>query len=274
MYTVTVKIPRIVGIKAGSSIFFDESCFGTVADLIVSLTEGVGKIFFVVSALKGQTDVAIQEIAGEYANALNDGLLGHANVINRQYNTTDIAARLVAPENYSVRRLTEALIERGIKTIGLQHGPVYPLLGIDDGNFLYATPDIEKSRRVIPEYDARVVVVPGFGVRNIRGQVMCTGRGSSDLTLAHLGAVFDLDEIVYWKDTKGYLRNPKKPEEGIYESIAREQVEEEGAKVLERRVLKTFAPPIRITGQGMLSGGTKILPYETKAEPLYEAAAK
>lgn len=255
-----MTINTIVGIKAGSSIFENEHCFGSVADLIVPLTEQADQIFFVVSALKGETDRTIEAIAGEDAAALNEALKGNPSPSAR-YNTPDIAAQLVGPEDYSVRQLTAALQARGIHTVGLQHGRDYPLVGVNNSNFLYATPDIAASRRQMPRYDAQVVVVPGFGVRNPRGEIMCTGRGSSDLTLAQLGTIFGLDEIGYWKDTEGYLIDPHDRSKGIYTSISREQVEAEGAKVLERRVLRTYEPVIRITGQGMLRGGTMILPY-------------
>src|SRR3989338_4241146 len=93
---------RIVGIKAGSSIFQREDCFGSVADLLVPLTEQTEQIFFVVSAIKGETDRAIEAIAGEEAAVLNNALKGNSSQASAQYNTTNIAARLVEPEDYSV----------------------------------------------------------------------------------------------------------------------------------------------------------------------------
>lgn len=270
---------RIVGIKAGSSIFQHEDCFGSVADLLVPLTEQAEQIFFVVSAVKGETDRTIEALAAEEAAVLNNALKGNSSPMSARYNTTDIAARLVAPENYSVRQLTAALQARSVRAVGLQHGSEYPLLGVDNNNFLYATPDIDASRRAIPHYDAQVVVVPGFGVRDSHGRVMCTGRGSSDLTLAQLGAVYEMDEILYWKDTGGYWKDPSQPEAGIRDSISREEVIMTGAKVLDTRIFETYAGPVRITASGQLEGGTIIPAYRRemdarRAQPLYEAAAK
>ncbi len=269
---------RIVGIKAGSSIFQREDCFGSVADLLVPLTEQAEQIFFVVSAIKGETDRTIEAIAGEEAPVLNNALKGNPSQASVRYNTTDIAARLVAPEDYSVRQLTAALQARGIRAVGLQHGRDYPLIGVDDENFLYATPDIDTSRRQMPRYDAQIVVVPGFGVRDSHGRVMCTGRGSSDLTLAQLGAVYEMDEILYWKDTGGYWKDPSRPEAGIRNSVSREEVIATGAKVLDTRIFETYTGPVRITASGQLVGGTIIPAYRElgvqRAQPLYEAAAK
>ena len=270
---------RIVGIKAGSSIFQTEDCFDSVADLIVPLTEQADQIFFVVSAVKGETDRTIEEIAVEEAAALNEALQGNPSLASARYNRTDIAARLVAPENHSVRQLTTALQARGIHALGLQHGPEYPLIGVDNGNFLYATPDIAASQRAMPRYNAQVVVVPGFGVRNHRGEIMCTGRGSSDLTLAQLGAVYGMDEILYWKDTGGYWVDPSRPEAGIRASVSRDEVIRAGAKVLDTRIFGTYTGPVRITTSGQLSGGTIIPAYQQRQviartpQPLYEAAA-
>ncbi|MFA6888362.1 MAG: hypothetical protein WC254_02595 [Candidatus Woesearchaeota archaeon] len=256
-----MTLQHIIGIKAGSSIFQNETCFETVADLLVPLVGQATQIYFVVSALKGRTDRTISDIGESEREILNEALQGRMTNAAQKWNNSIVAAQLVTPENYSVRQLTAALQQRGVDAIGIHHGRRYPLIGVDDGNYLYATPDIEASQRQIPRYDAQIVVVPGFGVRNTRGEIMCTGRGSSDLTLAQLGTIVEMHEIVYWKDTAGYLRNPQKPEEGFYDTIAREEVEARGAKVLERRVLRAYEPPIRITGQGMLNGGTIILPY-------------
>ena len=140
----------IVGIKAGSSIFHDESCFDSVADLLVPLTQQADRIFFVVSALKGETDRTIDDIAGADREVLNAALQGNPSPASARYNTTDIATQLVTPEGYSVRQLTAALQARGIHAIGLQHGPTYPLIGIDDNNFLYSTPDLDASQRHMP----------------------------------------------------------------------------------------------------------------------------
>ena len=269
---------RIVGIKAGSSIFQNKDCFDSVADLLVPLTEQAEQIFFVVSAVKGETDRTIEAIAGEEAAVLNNALKGNASQASARYNTTDIAARLVEPEDYSVRQLTAALQARGVRAVGLQHGQEYLLIGVDNNNFLYASPDIDASRRVMPRYDAQIVVVPGFGVRNERGEIMCTGRGSSDLTLAQLGAVYEMDEILYWKDTGGYWKDPSHPEAGIRNSVSREEVISAGAKVLDTRIFETYTGPVRITASGQLAGGT-IIPAcreldVQRAQPLYEAAAK
>ena len=265
----------IAGIKAGSSIFQDASCFDSVAGMIAPLTAQADQIFFVVSALKGETDRTIEEIAGAEFEVLNAALNGHMSPAAEKYNRADVAARLVEPENHSVRQLTAALRRLGIDAIGLQHGPDYPLVGVDNGNYLRAEIDIEESRRLRPRYDAQVVVVPGFGVRD-----RCTGRNSSDWTLAQIGAVYGLPEIVFWKktgegDTAGYLKDPKHPQVGIYNTIPREVVRERGAKVLDTRVLDTFSGPIRITGAGQLTGGTVILPYQQKAveQSIYTSAA-
>lgn len=267
---------RVIGIKAGSSIFLDNSCFDSVADMLVPLTQNECQIFFVVSALKGQTDKTITTIAKREFEALNNALKGNPSHKSARYNTTDIAAHLVAPENYSVLQLTAALQKRGIYAVGLQHGTAYPLIGVDDGNFLYATPDIAASQRQMLHYSEQVVIVPGFGVRDIHGRIMCTGRGSSDLTLAQLGTVYSMDEIVYWKDTGGYLKDPARPEAGIRDFVSREKVIATRAKVLDIRIFETYTGQVRITGSGQLAGGTIIpvsqTPMVCATSCLYETA--
>lgn len=252
---------KTLAIKAGSSIFQDESCFETVADMLIPITEQVDQLFFVVSALKGETDRTIEEIAGEEFDVLNSALKGEIFPA-KKYNTTEIAQQLVAPENYSVRQLTAALQRRDIAARGLQHGREYPLMSAESSNYLYAIPNIRLSQAEMPRYKEQVVVVPGFGLRSPRDEVLCMGRGSSDLTNALIGTAHPgMREIIYWKDTGGYLKDPEKPGEGIYHEIAREQVLLKKAKVLDPRVFTLYEGTIRITSAGMLTGGTVIPPY-------------
>ncbi len=274
---------RIVGIKAGSSIFQDEEAYPKVARLLVPLTRECDQLFFVVSAVKGATDRTIDEIARERAAELgldfertrydfDQALRGNAlPYITQHFNNTQTANRLVTPEGTSVANIVRELTALGIDTVGMEHGPSYPLIGLDDGNFLYATPDITSSRAQRPEYSAQVVVVPGFAVRSPSGEIMCTGRGSSDLTLSQMGEVFDIPDIIYWKDTGGFLVDPSQPELGIYSVMLREQARELGGKVLDLRVydspgriLITKSGKIETDPTNKIDGGTIILrPGET-----------
>ncbi len=250
---------RKIAIKAGSSIFQNETAFEHVADLLVPLAEEA-QVFFVVSALRGETDRTIDSIAGDDRAILNEALNGRMTDYAQQWNNPDIAAQLVRPENYCVRELMQVLQRRGIAVRGLQHGPEYPLLGVDNNHFLYATPDVSASRRIVEAYSERIIVVPGFGVRNKAGQVMCTGRGSSDLTLTQFAELFSIDTVVYWKDSGGVWRYPEHPELGIIPYMTREEARARGnEKILDRRVFD-FQGPIVVTYAGQVKGGTYIAP--------------
>ncbi|HIG96684.1 TPA: hypothetical protein HA249_07435 [Candidatus Woesearchaeota archaeon] len=265
-----------IGIKAGSSVFPNDNAYSSVAQLIAPLTRMFRQIYFVVSAVKGATDRTIDDIAREQGrdgndrNGLDQALRGTPRPYTGVFNTPEVAYRLVQPEMESARRLAGELRARGIDTTVLEHGPTYPLLGVDNHEYLFATPDIEASyelQRQQPEQvqddHTRVVVVPGFGVRNQRGEVMCTGRGSSDLTLVQIAEVYGLPEIVFWKDTGGFWARPNQPRYGIIEgNMSRaEALERRGEKVLDER---TYAFPghIRITEPGKYDCGTRILPPE------------
>lgn len=284
---------NIVGIKAGSSIFQNYECFPAVADMIAALVQPERQIYFVVSAVKEQTNRVITAIAEQEAydeadplvsdstyrsfrQELSDALTGNLRQYTGRFNKSKIAGKLVQPEMVSVEHLVHALRKKGIDAKGIEHGYHYPIIGMNNNEFLYATLDLDASRRSIRKYDASVVVVPGFGLRSERGEIMCTGRNSSDWTLAQFGALCGMGEIVYWKDSEGYLKDPKHPELGVYDTIAREVVKREGAKVLDSRVLDTFTSPIRITGKGQLTGGTVILPYQNAGieEAVQNVAAK
>ncbi len=259
-------IANAIGIKAGSSVFPNEQAYSRVADLLAPLIPEFEQIYFVVSAVKGATDKTIDAIAREHErdrNELDQALRGNPRPYPGIFNTPQIAQRLVQPEMESARRLAGELRARGIDTIVLEHGPNYPLLGRDDQQYLFATPDIETSQTQAQMYTAQVVVVPGFGVRNQHGEVMCTGRGSSDLTLVQIAEVYRLPEIIYWKDTGGFWAVPGQPQRGIIEgNMSRaEALERRGEKVLDERVY-AFPGHIRITAPGRYDGGTRILPPE------------
>ncbi len=258
-----------IGIKAGSSVFATNDSYQDVANLIEPLTHNYDQIFFVVSAVKGETDKTIDAIARRYAtrtgiddtvlrNALDNSLRGERNKYTEIFNNPEVAARLVYPEMKSVDNLVTALHDLDISAVAMEHGRNYPLLGIDNGDFLYATPDIVSSQEQRNEYDANVIVVPGFGVRNNAGDIMCTGRGSSDLTLVQIAQVYDLDRIMYWKDTGGFWRSANGPEDGVYQSMSREEaILRSGEKVLDSRVYE-FEGDIIITLPGRVNGGTLI----------------
>lgn len=264
-------VEEIIGIKAGSSIFQGKDCYERVADLLIPLLKPTRQIYFVVSAEKGATDATIDEIAGEEREILNAALQGRPSEASERWNNSTIAARLVAPENVSVRRLRNAIWGRGFDSLGLQHGSrdiPYPLIGLENHNYLYAEPDLEASKQQ-RSYGNKLIIVPGFGVRTPSGEIMCTGRGSSDLTLAQLGALYGMDEIIFWKDSGGFWIDASRPETGVYSTMTRDLARERGTeKVLDRRVYNIYDGRVRITGAGKLDGGTLILPKE-RSEGLY-----
>ncbi len=271
-----------IGIKAGSSVFASHDSYVSVANMIEPLLEKSNQIYFVVSAVKGETDRTIDAISRRYStrtgiddsilrNALDDSLRGEINQYTEIFNNHEVATRLVHPEMRSVDNLVTALHDLNINAVAMEHGCDYPLLGVNDGNFLYATPDIISSREFRREYDANVIVVPGFGVRTPEGEVMCTGRGSSDLTLVQIAQVYDLNRIIYWKDTGGFWRSPDGPKEGVYQSMSREEaISRSGEKVLDSRVYD-FAGEIQITSPGRISGGTLIEKPLIESEKRYAA---
>ena len=97
---------RSIGIKAGSSVFRDEACYSEVAGMLALLTESYERIFFVVSALEGETDRTIDSIAADFAKRLkadsdvlraelDNALRGNPTPYDGEFNTTDVASRLV-----------------------------------------------------------------------------------------------------------------------------------------------------------------------------------
>lgn len=268
-------VNNIVVIKAGSSVFQNKACFETVADMIVPIVRDVDQVYFVVSALKGETDRTIDRLAREEAEIsrgdtdalrteLNNALQAIPSWYDGRFNKVDIAEQLVQPENYSALQLTGLLQQRGITAKCFQHGPTYPIIGFTNRKYVYATPNrfstYEAMRdlpEVVPEH---VVVIPGFGVRDILGNIMCTGRGSSDMTALIVAEMLRLQEVIYWKDSGGIWRDPSHPEQGILTVMNREEAKARRTeKVLDERVYNSNLG-IRVTMPGQITGGTYIQP--------------
>jgi aspartokinase len=249
-------------IKAGSSIFQDSNCFASVAGLVVPIAQSVDKLFFVVSAVKGETDRTIDQIAGSERAILDNALQGRIAEHAQKWNNPEIAQQLVEPENYSARMLAEALHQCGISVRALQHGALYPLFGYEKSSYLYAMHDKHANGRYVSSFlgSENVTVIPGFGVRNIRGEIMCTGRGSSDVTAVVFAEALGIPEVIYWKDSGGIWRNPQNPQEGVFDIMFQEQVRR-SERILDNRVYQ-FRGGIRVTLPGKIDGGTYIQPQQ------------
>lgn len=264
---------HIVVIKGGSSVFQDETCFETVADMIVPIAQKIDQLYFIISALKGETDRTIDMLAREEAERsrgnvyelrieLNNALQSIPSWYDGRFNRVDIAERLVEPENYSARQLTKALERRGMTARCVQHGFGYPIIGFANGKHIYATPNrfstYEVMHNFLQSIPEQIIVIPGFGVRDISGNIMCTGRGSSDVTALIIAEMLRLQEVIYWKDSGGIWKNPSCPEQGILAVMSREEAKARRTeKVLDERVYRSSLG-IRITMPGQITGGTYI----------------
>ena len=260
---------KTVAIKAGSSVFDDTSKYDIVANALLQLSGHFDRIYFVVSALKGETDRTIDALARgkrdevgkdyeELRYALDQGLRNNPQPLTTLFQNRETARALVRPEEQSVDMLVAALTDQGILSVGVTHGASYPIIG--DGDYLYAKPNLELSKVHRPDYDAQIVVVAGFGIRNLAGDVLSTGRGSSDLTVIYIATLYGVDNVIYWKGPSG-LYKPGDPAENIIEKIERGPATRMfwNQGVLDNRVFN-FPGGIRVTGLGQTDKGTYIQP--------------
>jgi homoserine dehydrogenase len=182
---------EVVVLKFGSSILRTVAEAPAVASEVYAHVRAGRKVVAVVSALAGQTDALLAE-----ARELG---LDHDNDLLPAYvaQGEERAAALVAIACDRIGLDAKAL---SVRELGLTaEGPLEHArpCGLDSANL----------RQALAEH--QVVVVPGFGAVNPKGQVALLGRGGSDLTAVFLAAELGLKRVRLVKDVDGlYDRDP------------------------------------------------------------------
>jgi homoserine dehydrogenase len=182
---------EVVVLKFGSSILRTVAEAPAVASEVYSHVRAGRKVVAVVSALAGQTDALLAE-----ARELG---LDHDNDLLPAYvaQGEERAASLVAIACDRIGLDAKAL---SVRELGLTaEGPLEHArpCGLEAANL----------RQALAEH--QVVVVPGFGAVNPKGQVALLGRGGSDLTAVFLAAELGLKRVRLVKDVDGlYDRDP------------------------------------------------------------------
>ena len=111
-------------------------------------------------------------------------------------------------EKLSAPIISGAIIEQGIDSISLT-GDEAGI--ITDSNYGYAEPFMaltkkNVSNKILPLFEKGIVpVITGFIAKDEKEVQTTLGRGGSDYTASIIGASISADEIIIWKDVKGFM---------------------------------------------------------------------
>lgn len=149
-------------------------------------------------------------------------------------------------EKLSAPIISGAIIEQGIDSV--------PLTGdeagiITDSNYGYAEPIMaltkkNVSNKILPLFKKGIVpVIAGFIGKDNEGKQTTLGRGGSDYTASIIGASISADEIIIWKDVKGFMTADPKivPNARLINTLSYDEAIELasfGAKILHPRAIE------------------------------------
>ena len=190
-------------VKIGGSVLVDENSYQLQAEKLDCVVKeyNPSKLYVVVSAKKGETDRLIREVSKlEDEQRLRDALEGKC--IFPEYDNPDIAKRLLQGEIESANTLKRYIPNARL----IVQNSSFPLIA--KPNYLYGSVDLEQShyRKSYLKYDERIVIIPGFGAVNQKGDKVLLGRDSSDLVAAAIARLVDADRIIFLKDVGGIYR--------------------------------------------------------------------
>ncbi len=155
-------------------------------------------------------------------------------------------------ERFSAMLLTAAIQAQGVDARCLMP----PDLGLlTDGKYGDATARMDRvinnlSHTLKPAITAqRVIVIPGFYGISEQGHITTFGRGGSDYSAAVIAAALGADELVFWKNTAGFMSADPAivPDARLIPRLSHEEAAELayfGAKILHPRAME----PVRRYG--------------------------
>lgn len=261
---------RRIVIKIGGSVLTGESAYAAAAAELAEFLgaePGLERLYIVVSALKGDTDRAIDRLA-PYPDAgfrLRRLLAGTAELdpADEKWNRPHFALSLLWGEIESAYVLADALAAAGVRAKAMtQLGP-YPIVA--EGAFLRSDLDLAASRRAFAVFDRacrneRVIVLSGFGAVNGRGEPTLLGRNASDYVAAILSALDGKVKLaVFLKDVGGIYADFRTRERRLIPATDINRLRAAGpTQVLDPRVLDIIACDFRVAGSPAGKAGTLV----------------
>jgi aspartokinase len=260
---------RRIVVKLGGSVLTDEPAFARAASSLAELLAGdrkLDRLYIVVSAMKGVTDGTIDRLAPEAGarsrlRALLEG--GAARPADAPWERSRIALSLLWGEIDAAHLLADTLDDIGVPAAVVTQLGLFPIAA--RGGRLSAEIDLDASRRRFSAFeqavrDENVVILPGFGAVDGRGQPALLGRNASDYVAAVLSALDPkIGQVVFLKDVGGIFAGFRTAGERLIDEIDIGRLRAAGPqKVLDPRVLDVIACDFRVAGAPVGPGGTLV----------------
>lgn len=229
-------------VKFGGSVLVDGKSCQLQAERIASVVEEYKplKVYIVVSAKKGETDRLISEVANnpEDEEQLRKALKGEfisPNILHK-YNNPFVADRLLQGEIESAHLLASHLNNSRV----IAQDSYFPIVSASRFLYLYGFIDEQESyaRRAYLDVPEQIVIIPGFGAINPKGEKVLLGRNSSDLVAAMIALLTNSDKFICLKDEKGIWRDYGQSNQEVIPILQYQEAKSmDLGQVLDKRVL-------------------------------------
>jgi aspartokinase len=258
-------------IKVGGSVLENEASYAAMASALsgyVLRSPDLERLYVVVSARKGATDRAIEALAPnpEVRRRLRGRLAGEMSEDPglEFWERPRHSLALLWGEIESAFHLSECLRREGLPAKVVTQLGLYPIAS--RGRYLRAELDIGLSRRRFARFDqhhrrARIIILPGFGAANSRGEPTLFGRNASDYIAAVLSALDpSVGLVIFVKDVGALFEAFATDHQQKIESTSVARLRASRfSQVLDRRVLEVISCEFHVVGRD-IGGGTVVHP--------------
>jgi aspartokinase len=218
-------------VKLGGSVLVTEQDYLDHAGRIKELSEEIDRVYLVVSAQKGVTNQLVQSM-------------------NQDLDDREKAKYLLQGEIASARKIHQYLQSLGVDAgLIMQGSGLFPIEA--NSSYLNVQLHLDESldrREILDGLKKKVIVVPGFGAENEKGEPVILGRNSSDFVAGLIARIdSQVEEVVYVKDVPGIYDADGKV---ISSMSLREALRFGFEQLLDYRVLEYANFDLRIKGIG------------------------
>lgn len=220
-----------LAVKLGGSVLQNEEAYRQRAEEINAVREkyNPAKMLVIVSAMKGRTDEAINNLEIDDAADLRHALKGERSL--PEFDNPGISARLIRPEIDSAYLLGKYL--PGAQVLD-QYNPDFPVIA--NSSYLAGIVDTQKTLARKNCFDKHLTIVSGYGGIDYDHNPVLLGRNASDLVAAWAARLSGANKLIYLKDVPGIYSDYGTKEQQIIRKMSLDDLSE-ADKVLDSRVI-------------------------------------
>ena len=237
MENIRVQREKKLVIKAGGSILSHKASFESTANSIMSHLDTYDRIFAVVSAPNGITDMITRLLdspdeservmilnrirenllltgcSRDQADSTLENIITYSSLFNRTGKPAYLDLALIQGELFSSMKLESVLRQNGSNSAGIMDPSRFLSFRRNSKNELELDQLKTESsfKSLLKSMESyRILIVPGFYGKNGKGRIITIGRGGSDLTASIMSILTHADKLEFWKDVNGiYSMDPR-----------------------------------------------------------------